>query len=554
MLRLVRLACFGLVAVGFVATPVLAQPALQTVLDLNRQGMDRYNELEIEDALAKLRQALDVCDQRDVAGTPRARTLVNIGIVQVGGFQDRGAGLEAFRAALRIDPEITLDPLTATPEITTVFGMARASAGEAASPPGPTPGPPSITPTQPPAPAGPPPPMGEAPGQIPHTPHRQQLARTAVPVYVEVPEDAPVVAMTVFYKSTGYEYQELPMERMTDGFGVEIPCTDVFQPNVEYYIRAYGEGNAPLGFKGTPEQPVVVPIVSERTGAEPALPGRPAPETCSEDECPPGMPGCEAEEGEEEAVQCVADSNCPLDFVCDQETSECVFIDDVGYDDEEEEGSGEDAPAFFFHAMGVWGSAFVDNGMLSDSPPAMDPSTGEPFGAWVPEAANMDDAMGAPECADNGDTILDYCVNVVDAGFVPTFGLRAAIGYYFGRFGIAGFARWQPNAGQGTLAGLLFGVRVQILATDPSPTGFHFAPFLGTSVGQIQPQPSQDDGLAPSEGGPFVRTGLNGVQLGGVFGYRFWRFLGLVVTAETMLQFPIFLLNFDLSGGIEIAF
>src|SRR5690606_19680650 len=106
-----------------------AQSTLSQILDLNRQAMEAYQMLELEQAQQQLERALQLAQQRGVTGAPLARTYLNLGVVAVGGFGDNGRGMQYFRQALGVDPNISLDPLTSTPEIQTVFNLARQQGG-----------------------------------------------------------------------------------------------------------------------------------------------------------------------------------------------------------------------------------------------------------------------------------------------------------------------------------------------------------------------------------------------------------------------------------------
>jgi hypothetical protein len=141
-------------------------------------------------------------------------------------------------------------------------------------------------------------------------------------------------------------------------------------------------------------------------------------------------------------------------------------------------------------------------------------------------------------------------VRIKQPGFVPTFALRFTLGYYLTeRIAAAVSVRFQPSSGQGDLANLLIGARGQFLVTEPAAQGLNAAIHLGTSVGQIQPQPPQ-----AGASGPFVISGLNGIQAGGTIGYRFSNNAGLFVTPELNILLPTFLLDIDLSAGLELAF
>ncbi len=531
--RFGTLAVLGTLWMALPAPTARAQ-ALQQVLDLNRQAMNAYTELELEQAKALLEQALQLARSANVRGAPLARTYMNLGVVMVGGYQDNARGIDYFVQALRADPTVQLDPFLSTPEVRQAFLLAKARAGHggaasSSAPPPPPPPPPPPTGATAPAPAG------SGPGNIPHDPVPEQLQQTAVPVFVEVPAEAPVAHMYVYYRGQGMrEFKRLEMARMPGGFGAEIPCADVFPPKVEYYLVAFGNDGSPLGFAGTKDAPLVVPIVTRRTQPPPALPGKAPPQTCSLDrECPPGMPGCSnARGGKGMGETCNSSSECREGLVCDDNL--CV----EGEEDDDGDDGDANAPRVFLQLGGTLGLGWASAGMQADSAPP----DGTMALGWIP--------AGDPGCDLPVNAEPPYCVRVEQSGLVPTFALRATAGAYVtSRLGLAATVRYQLDAGQGSFAHMLLGLRGQYLLTPPAPTGFQAAIFLGTSFGQIQLRPPQD---SPDE--PYIISGLNGVQVGSSMVYRVAKHFGFHVTPEVNVLLPTFLFDVDLSAGIEIGF
>jgi len=122
-----------------------AQNPQATVMQLNQQAMAAYGNLQFAQAMQILKQAEATCQQYNVQGPAKARTYLNMGVVEVGGNQNNAAGLDYFKKALCIDQTVMLDPLSSTPEIETLFNLARsqvASPGRARAPPPPPPPPP----------------------------------------------------------------------------------------------------------------------------------------------------------------------------------------------------------------------------------------------------------------------------------------------------------------------------------------------------------------------------------------------------------------------------
>jgi len=575
------------------ASSVAAQRPLQQVLDLNRQGMEAYNNLEIDTAVAKLEEAIRVAERGNVTGAPLARTHLNMGIVQVGGLSDNAAGLQSFTRALQIDASIQLDPLTSTPDIQTVFNLARQRAGGGGrtpgggTPGGGTPGggtPGGGTPGGGTPGGGTRPPPVEAGGDIPHTPVPEQLSQTAVPIFLEVPADADVGQVFVYYKSQGMrEFRRTEMARMEGGYGFEVPCTDVFEPEVAYYIVVFSPDGSPVGSAGTQRQPVRVPIVTTRTHPEPALPGRPAPQQCSADEeCPPGMAGCTSHGSAGMGDTCANDSACAEGLICEDDLCTAGSRDGDGDDDDGPSTSGDQA-RFFIDFGTTMGFGYVSGG-AADQGPALD------FGDPVTGTDDLDPSTGmAPvngaglltpyqDCDTNAEVYQNESevglfddesgratgcnVRVETPGFLSAIAIRFGVGYYvIPRLAISAQLRFQVvtidgaggfggGGGAGALANLLIGLRAQYLVTDPNATkGLFVAPFLGTSVGQIQLRPGQ-----AGQAEPFVRSGLNGVQLGSVVGFHIMKNFGIIAVPEVHILFPDFLFNFDLTIGAQVSF
>ncbi|MEM6962698.1 MAG: hypothetical protein AAF550_13305, partial [Myxococcota bacterium] len=407
-----------------------AQRSLQRVLDLNRQAMDAYTNLDLRNAQRLLESALEMSTTEGLSGPPVARTYCNLGVVSIAGFGETAEGVEYFRRALGADPNVQLDPLTSTPDVQTGFQIAvqrGAIGGEAGRP------------------------LQTATGNIPHVPVVEQLSQTAVPVFVEAPADAPVGDVYVYYRSTGMrEFTRGDMWRMTGGLGFEIPCAEVFAPRVQYYIVAFGNDGSPLGFAGTQESPIEVPIMSTRTQPPAALPGQTPPQPCGEDECPPGMPGCSGGGGADGDLgdTCVADSDCRSGLSCSENF--CV-APSYSRDPRYEEEVFFAAPRFFLRLGGAFGFGYARQGMLADSSPAI---PDDPTDAWI--------RGGEPNCRSRGEDT--YCVRVESQGLVSAIGIKTAFGYYLHpRFALGTSLRFQPDSGEGTLSNLLIAVRGQVL-------------------------------------------------------------------------------------------
>jgi hypothetical protein len=509
---------------SFLALAVMAsRPAeaqMRRVLDLNRRAMDAYTNLEVEESMDLLQQALQNAESNNVSGTPLANTHANLGIVAVGGFGDNAAGLQHFMNAIRAERDVALDPLNSTPDIQSVFLLARNRVGNnGGGNDGNGNGGGGIVRTP------------AEPGQIPHQPVPEQLANTAVPIFVEVPEGAPVNGITVHYQAPGMRvFRAVEMRRMEGGFGLELPCAEAMAPRVSYYIEAFDEGGERMGTAGTSESPFAVEIVSFRTMPAPALPGQPAPEQCTDTECPPGME-CNQSGNAGLGATCVDTSECRAGLTC----SDNFCIASEHEVDGDEPADNGDMPRFFADIGFTLGIGFASSGTRAD-------------------AQGTDDSYvesGAGDCPDEG----FQCVRLEQSGTLPTYAARLTLGYWIiPRFALAATIRFQFDSGEGSLSSLLIGLRAMYQLTAPTGVGFHADVFVGTSVGQIQLRPGQNGTEDNPIEEPYMVSGLNGVQVGTNVGYRFTRNVGITLTPELHVLFPQFLLNIDITASVAVAF
>lgn len=277
--------CCVLASSPMLVSSTAAESSTQRVLKLNRRATDAYHTLDFAAAELALLQAVQIGERSALPPSLLARTYLNLATVYVAGLQDNARGLTFAAKAFAADANIELDPLTSTPQVRTVFAMAKSKGGKASVPSG------TLPRT-----------AGKAPGNIPHTPVPEQLAQTAVPVFIAVPEHAKVGPIYVHYQGFGMEgYRRLPMKKMRGGYGMLIPCVDVYEPTMHYYIVAHAPDGSPMGFAGTKQQPVQVAVVAERHHPAPALPGAKAPQTCKSKDCPPDIPDCTVSQAVDEA-------------------------------------------------------------------------------------------------------------------------------------------------------------------------------------------------------------------------------------------------------------
>jgi hypothetical protein len=247
------------------------------VFQMNREAMDAYANLQIGQAVKLLEKATARCKKHGIIDDALARTYLNFGVIEAAGNQNNAAALDYFQLAICLDPASMLDPLNATPEMETLFKMAKSRAE----------GPGGCTSTE-----------DEGGGggtSIRHQPITQQLRLVPVPVYIEVEQPAQVGMAVLYYRTSGEEiFQQVPLGPYGNGYAAIIGC-DVLQvldpSGIEYYIAVKDKSMQLSGTIGTEAQPYTISIVENLVDEPVSLPGAPPPQRCKED-CPPWNPNC----------------------------------------------------------------------------------------------------------------------------------------------------------------------------------------------------------------------------------------------------------------------
>jgi hypothetical protein len=101
------------------------------VTDLNRKAIDAYRKGNFEGARSLLKQALDLCASAGLDQHPiKARTHIHLGIVIIEGLNQRELGINQFRKALEIQPDIKLTKGLITPGLESAFEEALVAPAE----------------------------------------------------------------------------------------------------------------------------------------------------------------------------------------------------------------------------------------------------------------------------------------------------------------------------------------------------------------------------------------------------------------------------------------
>lgn len=548
-----------------------------------RQALEDYQNLDVDGAMNRLRLAVNLCGTRNCSSQVLARVHMAMGVVAVGGQNDSTAGIEQFVTALRADNTAEPDAMLVTPEITAALAQARqrvrggGGGTPVSNPPtgGNTGGGNSGGGNS----------GGGTPGMLLHTAPTEQVENTPLPVYVE-PGSVRATRYVVRYRGLGMSnFAELDLTSIgSNGFGGEIPCGQVIQPSIEYYVAALDASGSVVGTAGASSTPNRVSIVRTRTRPAPALPGRMPPEQCRED-CPPGMTGpqCHNRGGggggtRQMGDPCERNDQCSEGLHCD--AGSCAAGEPSG---------GTPAPRSNHYIFGIDVGAGVGLGLLSGNtntnPVTWQGVPGPPLfvrdaegnvlltnGRPMNSPINSDlsyaefdrnTGMCAPPPNAPAGATAPSCPGSVSTGFAPAgfvyFALRlspfrqAVVERL--AFAVNGRFQWD-NSGTGTLPMLFIGGRLSFALTSGGwqRNGPIVAVFAGSGVGQMQVRP-----LAPAgspmgtQTGHFI-NGLNNAHVGVRFEYGFGNIGHIGIEGTANLQIPNFMFVADLQGTVGVHF
>ena len=260
---------------------------------------DDYLNVELGKAEKKLQEAIKKCGGDGCTPKVLAKVYLGLGVIHFANNKP-DAAKEAFVSGLKADASATLDATFKGAEIDKLFDEAKKSAGGGSSGTGG-------------AATGGSSGGGSKPGgDLKHTPPAEQRLNTPVPIYIEVPEDLGVKKVTLRYKPFGgSNWKPLDMQKVGDGWGIEIPCADATTTgDLKYYITADDDAGT-VATAGSRNEPYKVAIKNEIDSDPPALPGKKPPRECKDigGDCVPGFPGCPDS-------ACSSDGDCKTGLYC----------------------------------------------------------------------------------------------------------------------------------------------------------------------------------------------------------------------------------------------
>jgi hypothetical protein len=251
-----------------------AQDVEKQVTRMNKKAMEDYDSLEFDSARKTLIDAVAMLRSNGLDETPlAAKTFLNLGTLYIAGFKDRTRGQQQFVNALKIKPDIRLDPAIATPELDEAFAAAQKIVGKGkpavVKPPPVENKPPPVENKPPPIENKPPPVENKPPVTSPedvkglqHNPIDESKPNTIIPVKAQLGSDAGATRVFLFYRAGGQEdYVSVPMKNVggADWVGA-IPADAVVGRALQYYLEARdARGRAVVG-SGSAPNPYIISI------------------------------------------------------------------------------------------------------------------------------------------------------------------------------------------------------------------------------------------------------------------------------------------------------
>jgi hypothetical protein len=276
------------IVASLVAVPAWADPATEAAAKaLQKKAIEEdFLNLDYPSAIKKLQGAAAKCDGDKCSPPVKGAVLRDLGAMQVLAGNE-GDGRTSFGQAIALDSTLELDPSYKNPQLDAVWNdvkkkapAAGAGGGGAATPP-----------------AGPPP-----AGDFAHTAPPEELVRTPLAIYAEYTGGETLARVIVKYKGAGMgDWKPVELKKSGEsGWAGLVPCKDVTQGTMTYYIQGFNAANDPVATSGSRNKPFSVPVKNQIAGDPPALPGQDPPKQCGElagAECPPDFPGCNTKKG-----------------------------------------------------------------------------------------------------------------------------------------------------------------------------------------------------------------------------------------------------------------
>jgi len=225
----------------------------KAIRQANKNAMNAYQDMDFKRAQSLLVKAVALAKRKGCSlDWIHAMTLVNLGVLSIGGFNRKKLGGRFFREALRVRPETNIDPEVATPLIKRLFRRARRQMRVTERPrPWPRLGP-----------ANPPPSRQMPP--IEHTPIDTAPRGRPLVVTCRTSPDLHATKVILWYRGIhATNFVRRLMHHVGRDWTTTLPGRIVWGKSLQYYIVAENTAQKPLASSGSRYSPNIVSIVSK---------------------------------------------------------------------------------------------------------------------------------------------------------------------------------------------------------------------------------------------------------------------------------------------------
>jgi hypothetical protein len=241
-----------LVGATVVARPAFAEnDRLETAAKKALKAAEAdYLGMRYTAGVARLRKAAAACGEKGCSPLTRAALVCDVATMLYRS-KDQSAAEKAWKIAVKISPDIMLNPAYEQPDVAAAFIAAT---------------------------IGPPPGRGD----FAHTAPAEQKANTPLPLYF-TGGGGDVEHLVVHYlPQGGASWKTVELAKQDKGWGGVVPCVDVTVGYFRYYVQGQNGHRASSGSTGDAQHVFVVPIRDQISSDAPHLPGKAPPRSCSD--------------------------------------------------------------------------------------------------------------------------------------------------------------------------------------------------------------------------------------------------------------------------------
>jgi len=251
------------------AEAACGKPEKEKILNLKKDGIKAYDDLDMEVAKSAFKKATDLAKKAGCTHKEVAKVWLRLGVIYKVADLDEGLAIKAFKSALEIDPDVELDRDVSTPEVDSVLKKARAAMGTGSSDKGKDDGATTDDGSDEVTPPPPPPP----PKKTKVAAEEKNLACFAVrdggasmcvdsevEMKVQCESTSDLGAATMSYRVDGGPW--VPNEMVGAGgfFGTTVTAASIKGKRIEFYVDGTDAKGKRTAWGGTSEAPYSVKI------------------------------------------------------------------------------------------------------------------------------------------------------------------------------------------------------------------------------------------------------------------------------------------------------